>query len=779
MSNLRFTMFGRSTLTGRVGAQFPASVNALSPIDIAQSNGNYTFSLNISELAGMLPPSSDTFLELTDTPDSYAGQAGKIVAVNPGESALEFIPASASGGAPATAQYLTLALDGTLSNERVLTAGTNVSFVDGGPNGTLTINATGGSGTPGGSNTQIQFNDGGAFGGDADLTWNKTTNVLAIAGQQTLTPAAGSNGTALTITHSPTGAAASTMALNSIAVSSDNAATTGVGSALRVRHLYGGVAMTGQRHAFVLQSILTAATGNAAGSKFYTGATVTMEAQANDGGTGGTPAGGIYAIDISTLQQAAATNYIDNWVARIDSFLASGASVKHRAGVAITDFQSAAQGSTTDTAILIAGYNGNIGFKTGIEFAPVGFLDTSGANPMHSSATLIKTTGADTVVAGIDFTSYTFTGNAFASPGFTVNGSGVITSGGNTVLTAATGQPLDGDLTAIAALAGAGVAERTGVDTWTLNNTTGTGNIARATSPTFVTPILGTPTSGTLTNCTLPVGGITGLGTGVATFLATPSSANLAAAVTGETGSGALVFGTSPTFTTQIETPKIIGGTAAGSGLALQSTSASGTTDFIDLLVGNNGAKRAARATTNGSLVIGGHTDAILIGGNTATEQILSNDAVVIAAQAMAQFSNDAQGPNITLAKSRSGTIGSWSPVLSTSDVLGAIDFRGGDGSIDRAGARITGVVTGSPGASNMPTSLVFSVNKGGLTLTESFRIQHTNILKLSNDMFQANGSGAVTITALAPAGVAIATVTKWLRIDDAGGVDTYIPCWQ
>lgn len=45
------------------------------------------------------------------------------------------------------------------------------------------------------------------------------------------------------------------------------------------------------------------------------------------------------------------------------------------------------------------------------------------------------------------------------------------------------------------------------------------------------------------------VGSITGLGTGIATFLATPSSANLAAAVTDETGSGALVFGTGPTIT--------------------------------------------------------------------------------------------------------------------------------------------------------------------------------------------------------------------------------------
>jgi hypothetical protein len=48
------------------------------------------------------------------------------------------------------------------------------------------------------------------------------------------------------------------------------------------------------------------------------------------------------------------------------------------------------------------------------------------------------------------------------------------------------------------------------------------------------------------------------LGTNIATFLATPTSANLAAAVTGETGSGALVFGTSPT----IDAPTISGSVA-------------------------------------------------------------------------------------------------------------------------------------------------------------------------------------------------------------------------
>jgi hypothetical protein len=63
---------------------------------------------------------------------------------------------------------------------------------------------------------------------------------------------------------------------------------------------------------------------------------------------------------------------------------------------------------------------------------------------------------------------------------------------------------------------------------------------------------VGTITSGVWNGSTIGVAyggtGITSFGTGVATFLGTPSSANLAAAVTDETGTGALVFGTSPTI---------------------------------------------------------------------------------------------------------------------------------------------------------------------------------------------------------------------------------------
>jgi len=98
---------------------------------------------------------------------------------------------------------------------------------------------------------------------------------------------------------------------------------------------------------------------------------------------------------------------------------------------------------------------------------------------------------------------------------------------------------------------GATIPLLNGTNTWSGVQTFNSGDLS-ATSPTFVTPALGTPASGVATNLTgLPIStGVTGLATGVATFLATPSSANLAAALTYETGTGSAVFATSPTLVT-------------------------------------------------------------------------------------------------------------------------------------------------------------------------------------------------------------------------------------
>lgn len=131
---------------------------------------------------------------------------------------------------------------------------------------------------------------------------------------------------------------------------------------------------------------------------------------------------------------------------------------------------------------------------------------------------------------------------------------------------------------------------------------TGSGALVFATSPTLVTPVLGTPTSGTLTNCTgLPIStGVSGLGAGVATFLATPTSANLAAAVTNETGSGALVFGTSPSITTPSFTGQcsFAAGSAASPSITFTGDTNTGFSNTADAIVASTGGTTRFTITT-------------------------------------------------------------------------------------------------------------------------------------------------------------------------------------
>ena len=133
-----------------------------------------------------------------------------------------------------------------------------------------------------------------------------------------------------------------------------------------------------------------------------------------------------------------------------------------------------------------------------------------------------------------------------------VQGSGVTISGtwpNQTIAATGSGGTITG-VTASSPLASSGGT----APNISITSSTGSGAVVLATTPTLVTPILGTPQSATLTNATdLPIStGVSGLGTGVATFLATPSSSNLLAAVTDETGTGSLVFATSPTLVTPL-----------------------------------------------------------------------------------------------------------------------------------------------------------------------------------------------------------------------------------
>jgi len=81
-----------------------------------------------------------------------------------------------STGADAAASYVVISATGSLANERVLTAGSGISILDNGAGNSVTISATGG--VPGGSDSEVQFNDSGTFNGDLGLRYNRITDTL-------------------------------------------------------------------------------------------------------------------------------------------------------------------------------------------------------------------------------------------------------------------------------------------------------------------------------------------------------------------------------------------------------------------------------------------------------------------------------------------------------------------------------------------------------------------------------------------------------------------------
>jgi hypothetical protein len=124
------------------------------------------------------------------------------------------------------------------------------------------------------------------------------------------------------------------------------------------------------------------------------------------------------------------------------------------------------------------------------------------------------------------------------------------------------------------------------------------------------------------------ISNVTGLGTGVETFLATPSSANLRSAVTDETGTGALVFGTSPTITTPtLDDPKI--------NLAFDAETASYTAVLANngqVVTMNNASANTFSIPTNASVAfpIGTQINVLQIGAGQTTIQAVTSGTTTI-----------------------------------------------------------------------------------------------------------------------------------------------------
>jgi hypothetical protein len=239
----------------------------------------------------------------------------------------------------------------------------------------------------------------------------------------------------------------------------------------------------------------------------------------------------------------------------------------------------------------------------------------------------------------------------------------------------------------------------------------------------------------TLTHATgLPIStGVSGLGTNVATWLATPSSANLASAITDETGSGALVFATSPTLVTPVlgvaTATSLNGNTfttgtytltgAASKVLTFNNTLTLAGTDSTTMTFPSTSATIAR--TDAAQTFTGSQTIAALVGPVTITEAVGSSGLTITGATQTSSF----PALSITQTWNNSGTTfkAAVVNVTNTASAAGSslLDLQVGGVSYVTVDRRVGILASNAAGFSSSPSAPFFVVgNSSGGWLTSS-----------------------------------------------------------
>lgn len=256
--------------------------------------------------------------------------------------------------------------------------------------------------------------------------------------------------------------------------------------------------------------------------------------------------------------------------------------------------------------------------------------------------------------------------------------------------------------------------------------------------PTLIAPVLGTPASATLTNATgLPIAtGVSGLGTGVATFLAAPSSANLLAAVTDETGTGPLVFGTGPTITAATITLAADPATALGAA----------TKQYVDSLAAGLDVKPSVVCATTANITLSGEQtlDGILTSASRVlvkNQSTASQNGIYVSAAGSWTRATDmdawAEVPG-SFVFVEQGTLYADTAWVSTANAGGTI------GSTSIAWSQFAGAGTYTAGTGLILTGTQFLIDSTVVTLTGAQAL--TN--KTYNGNTWTAGTGVLTLGA-------------------------------